>query len=85
MSQALAIQQPMVHLVARNPVEMQEARTGLAGWLTAKIAEVSAEMQDYQDSLAQAVKNKWSAKGLKKAITSAFWRKEFYSKTLAAV
>ena len=85
MSQAIAVQQPLVHLVARNPVEMQEARTGLAGWLTAKIEEVGAEMRDYQESLEQAVKNKWSAKGLKKAISSAFYRKEFYSKTLDAV
>lgn len=85
MSEALAIAEPMVHLVARNPVEMQEARTGLIGWLTAKVASVSAEMQDYQESLEQAVKNKWSAKGLKKAISSAFYRREFYSKTLEAV
>lgn len=85
MNNALAVVQPMVHLVARNPVEMQEARQGLAGWLTAKIAEVGAEMADYQESLAQAVKNKWSAKGLKKAISSAFYRQEFYKKTLAAV
>lgn len=85
MNNALAVVQPMVHLVARNPVEMQEARQGLAGWLTAKIAEVGAEMADYQESLAQAVKNKWGAKGLKKAISSAFYRQEFYKKTLAAV
>lgn len=85
MNEALAIQQPMVHLVARNPVEMRDAQVGLVGWLKAKIAAVGAEMQDYQDSLEEAVKNKWNAKGLKKAITSAFWRQEFYSKTLAAV
>ncbi len=85
MNEALALTQPLVHLVARNPVEMQEARTGLAGWLTAKIAEVSAEMSDYQESLAQVVKNKWSAKGLKKAVSSAFYRREFYTKTLNAV
>lgn len=87
MSEALAVQggQPLVHLVARNPVEMQEARSGLANWLTAKITAVGAEMQDYQESLAEAVRNKWSAKGLKKAISSAFWRKEFYEKTLDAV
>jgi hypothetical protein len=85
MSEALALAQPLVHLVARNPVEMQEARSSLAEWLKAKIAVVNSEMEDYQDSLAEAVAHKWGAKGLKKAISSAFWRKEFYEKTLAAV
>jgi hypothetical protein len=85
MSDALTVTQPLVHLVARNPVEMQEARSGLAEWLKAKIAEVDAEMGDYQRSFEEAVKNKWGAKGLKKATSSAFYRKEFYEKTLAAV
>lgn len=85
MSEALAVTQPLVHLVARNPVEMQEAREGLAGWLAAKIAEVDAEMLEYQESLAQAIKNRWSRKGLNKAINSAFYRKQFYEKTLDAV
>lgn len=87
MTEALAIQnrQPLVHLVARNPVEMQQAQTGLISWLTAKIEEIGAEMSEYQESLAQALKNKWSSKGLRKAINSAFYRQEFYQKTLDAV
>lgn len=87
MSEALLVQntQPLVHLVARNPVEMQQSQSSLADWLRAKIAEVETEGADYRDALATAVKNKWSQRGLRKAVSGAFFRKEFYEKTLAAV
>ena len=85
MNEALAVTQPLVHLVARNPVEMQEAQTGLADWLKAKIATVTTEMEEYQASLSEAIRNKWSGKGLRKAVNNTFWRKQFYEKTLDAV
>lgn len=85
MDELVLATQPNVHLVARNPVEMQQSQQGLIEWLKSKIANVTAEMADYQESLAQAIKNKWSRRGLNKAVSSAFYRKEFYEKTLAAV
>lgn len=74
-----------VHLVARNPVEMQASQSNLAAWLRAKIAEIGAEMQEYQDALEHATKNKWNKRGLQKAVSNAFYRQQFYEKTLAAV
>lgn len=82
----LALRQPSsVHLVARNAVEMQQSQGNLMSWLTAKIESITAEMAEYQDSLAEAVANKWSTRGLKKAVSGAFWRREFYQKALDAV
>jgi hypothetical protein len=77
--------EPLVHLVARNPVEMQEARGNLALWLTNKIAAVEKDVADYQASLDQAVKNKWNKTGLRKALNQALGQQTFYEKVLAAV
>jgi hypothetical protein len=77
--------EPLVHLVARNPVEMQDARDKLISWLMAKTENVAVEIQDYRDALEQAVKNKWSKRGLQKAVDNAMFREEFYSKALSAV
>lgn len=89
MEEALAVQNvepgSAVHLVARNPVEMQQSQAGLMNWLAAKIEAISEEMSEYQESLSEAARNKWNTRGLKKAISGAFWRREFYQKTLDAV
>lgn len=77
--------EPLVHLVARNPVEMQAARNNLVDWLNRKISSVDTDISDYEASLEQAIKNKWSRKGLQKAVNKALAQRTFYEKILIAV
>ena len=76
---------PLVHLVARNPVEMQSARENLIEWLRLKLASVETDINDYQASLEQAIKNRWNKTGLRKAVNQAINQRTFYEKVLAAV
>lgn len=81
----LASTEPLVHLVARNPVEMRDAQEGLKQWLTQKLASVDTDIADYQASLDQATKNKWNKRGLQKAVNQSLGLRMFYEKILAAV
>jgi hypothetical protein len=87
MSEELVIPnvEPLVHLVARNPVEMQAARTGLIDWLRRKLVAIDKDVEDYQASLDQAIKNKWNKAGLRKAVNQAISQRTFYEKVLTAV
>lgn len=82
---ALANTEPLVHLVARNPVEMQTAQANLQEWLKRKLASIDTDIADYEASLEQAKKNKWNRTGLRKAVNQAIAGRTFYEKILAAV
>jgi hypothetical protein len=84
-STPLAGTEPLVHLVARNPAEMQSARASLSLWLTRKIAAADTDIADYEASLEQATKNRWNRAGLRKALNQAIGQRTFYEKILAAV
>lgn len=74
-----------VHLVARNPVQMQNAQADLAVWLRAKILEVEIEVQDLTAARDEAVDAGWNAKPLTQQRNKTVRQQEFYSKLLAAV
>jgi hypothetical protein len=89
MSEALAIQsQPSVHLVARNPVEMQSARAGLEDWLRAKIGGIDAEIVELTRAHESARSRSFAltvSNAIRGQIGKAKRRRAFYEKVLAAV
>lgn len=87
MTEALEVQIPQssVHLVARNPVEMQNAQADLAVWLKNKIVEIEIEIRDLDASLNEAVSAGWNIEPLKRQLNKTVRQQEFYRKLLAAV
>jgi hypothetical protein len=87
MTEALAVQtqKSAVHLVARNPVEMQTAQADLAEWLRRKIDSFDPEITDLNASINEAKKNNWSVAALTRQRNKEVARQEFYAKVLAAV
>lgn len=91
MSEALAVIEKTdpitssVHLVARNPVEMQNAQADLAVWLKDKIVECEIDVQDYEAALTTAKQNGWATSSLNRAKNKAVGERTFYSKLLTAV
>ena len=66
MEEALVVQQPKssVHLVARNPVEMQIAQSDLAEWLRQKIGSFDPEITALNASINEAKTNGWNTTAL---------------------
>jgi len=87
MTEALAVQIPQtsVHLVARNPVEMQNAQADLAVWLKAKIVEIEIEINDLDAALNEAASAGWKGDALRRTLNKTVRQQEFYRKLLAAV
>lgn len=89
MSEALVVQdkqqQSSVHLVARNPVEMQNAQADLTVWLKNKIIEIEIEYRDLDAALNEAVSAGWGLDALRKQLNKTAKQEEFYRKLLAAV
>lgn len=85
-TEALAqIPQSSVHLVARNPVEMQNAQADLAVWLKNKIVEIEIEINDLGAALNEAAAAGWNMEPLKRQLNKTVRQQEFYRKLLAAV
>lgn len=85
MTEALAIPQSSVHLVARNPVEMQNAQADLAVWLKNKIVEIEIEVKDLDAALNEAVAAGWNLDALRRQLNKTVRHQDFYRKLLAAV
>lgn len=87
MTEALAVHSPqtLVHLVARNPVEMQNAQADLTVWLKNKIVEIEIEINDLDAALNEAVSAGWGLDALKRQLNKTTRNQEFYRKLLAAV
>jgi hypothetical protein len=87
MTEALAVQtrKSAVHLVARNPVEMQTAQADLAEWLKRKIDSFDPEITALNASINEAKTNGWSVTALTRQRNKEVARQEFYAKVLAAV
>lgn len=92
MSQALVptmeipvIAQETVHLVARNPVEMQNAQANLKAWLTGKIGSVETDIADFKAAIEHAKQSKWGMAPLLKAKNKIVGERVFYQKLLDAV
>jgi hypothetical protein len=80
-----APQVPTVHLVARTPVEMQEAQADLASWLDRKLAIVEQEIKDLNAALNEAREHGWDTKTLTGQRNKAVDNEGFYFKLLDAV
>lgn len=76
---------PSVHLVARDPRQMEMARTNLAAWLRGKVQQCVTEARELGDAAGEAVSNGWNAETLDRHEKLAKKRVDFYSKVLAAV
>ncbi len=80
--------QEQIHLVARDPVEMQNARERLEGWLPAKLQSIRAELVELERAHESASARHFAAtvqNSLKSQINRAARRRSFYEKVLAAV
>lgn len=90
MTEALAVQNTdpissSVHLVARNPVEMQNAQADLAVWLRNKLTEVEIEIRELNAALIEARENGWATSALTRQRNKAVGQEVFYFKVLTAV
>jgi len=72
-------------VVARNPAEMQVAQTKLITWAARMREQVSVELAEAEENLAQAVKNKWRQTGFKTCVKQALERANYYEKVEAAL
>jgi hypothetical protein len=72
-------------VVARNPAEMQVAQTKLITWAARMREQVSIELAEAEENLAQAVKNKWRQTGFKTCVKQALERSNYYEKVEAAL
>lgn len=80
-----AIEELEVHLVARSTDEMNQCRSQLTDWLSAKIRSVQAEVDELVQARDMAIKQKWGNAALKRHVTLATKRLTFYEKVRAAV
>ena len=76
---------PIVHLVARNPVEMASAQAHLASWLAIKVGLCQTEAAELSGAVAEAKQHKWKSSILEGQHTRAVERHRFYEKCLLAV
>lgn len=81
----VAPETPIVHLVARNPAEMQAAQNGLAVWLRNKLSAVELEVRELNAALNEARANNWSTAPLTRQRNKAVGQEAFYFKLLTAV
>src|SRR5580658_2815423 len=71
-------------LIARYPHQMQDAQASLVAWCAAKIEELEHERDDLKDNYEIAVRNKWGASALKRAVDRVVKRVTYYTKMKAA-
>src|SRR5882724_3284680 len=87
MTDEIVVAQPQtsVHLVARNPVEMAQAKSSLQDFLTLKIHQCDTEAKELFDAYEVALKNKWRHSTLRNHGNQATKRGDFYRKVKMAV
>lgn len=76
---------PSVHLVARNPVEMAQAKTDLQGFLAAKVKQCDQEEEELLAAFEVALRNNWASETLRRHSSLARKRGDFYRKVELAV
>lgn len=74
-----------VHLIARNPAEMQAAQADLTAWLKHKLTIVEAEVRDMNAAINEARNNNWKTDALTRARNRAVSLETYYFKMLMAV
>jgi len=83
--ESAVIEMPTVHLVARNPMEMQAAQLDLAAWLRGKVQSVQSEFNELSTALDEATRNGWRTDPLARQLNKADAQERFYQKVLLAV
>ncbi|MEP6743426.1 MAG: hypothetical protein ABJB61_13085 [bacterium] len=81
----LAIVNPLVHLVATNPTQMEGAKENLRAFLIQKIEALDVDIVEFNQTITAARDNKFSAAGLTRLRSKAVDTQEFYAKILEAV
>lgn len=88
-AKALALRtEQQIHMVARDPVEMQSARAGLEVWLRAKMQLIDSEVVELDRAFESAKSRHFSTTvqtSIRSQINRATRRRRFYEKVLAAV
>jgi hypothetical protein len=79
------LEMPAVHLVARNPAEMQAAQLDLAAWLRGKLRSLHAEIEELSAALNEAARNGWRMEPLQRQLNKADQEERYYQKMLLAV
>lgn len=82
---SIEIPVPEVHLVARNPAEMQAAQASLKAWLEQRLAQTEKEVSETNAALSEARKYNWSTGALAAARNRAVDDETYYLKLLQAV
>lgn len=92
MTEALVVQEQQqvvpvssVHLVARNPVQMQNAQADLAVWLRGKITQVKLEINELNLAVSEAQEHGWSTQALTRQRNKMAGQATYYFKLLTAV
>lgn len=87
MSDEIVVSQPQtsVHLVARNPSEMAQAKSSLEQFLKLKIQQCEAEASDLWEAYEEAQRHKWKSSTLRNHYNLAIRRSHFYTKARMAV
>jgi hypothetical protein len=77
--------EPLVHLVARNALEMKDSQHHLKDWLQRKLTQIDAEITEIQTAIDYAKSHKWSVKAHQSQKSRALTGRVFYEKILDAV
>lgn len=70
---------------ATTPDEMQQTQIALIAWAVAKVAEARIERDEMGQTVERAMRSKWKVTPLRKALTRAQKRLDFYEKVLGAL
>jgi hypothetical protein len=71
--------------IARNPAEMAQAQELLVKWATENVVAEQTSLDDLQENLRVATKNKWRTASLRRAVTKARKMVNYYTKIKAAL
>lgn len=72
-------------LLALSPDELQSAHAKMRSWASAMAQLMLRQREDFQASLDIAIQRKWGSAALRRAVSMAQKRYEFYSKILSAI
>ena len=81
----LALPQSHLHVIARDPTEMERANKQLVGWLSEKIAREFQELKDANENYQIARKAKWRSEPWKRRASRHKARIIFYQKLRSAL
>jgi hypothetical protein len=75
---------PSFHMMATNPTEMANAKEGIRGWLTTKLAAIESERAEVQAAHDSAQAHKWKTSAFKSILRRIDGQYLYYGKLAAA-